>query len=339
MPLSQKGRDPKYMPVDVRDLDFTDISGVISDAQHGTKTTIPDAHHREWNWADEESWIKTIGLPFLPSNQKTSEYVFTTAYGVDVLYYDGKVYIYYRAGSPTEIYVRSSSDFVNFGPAKKVLSAGTGWEASLSEPHVFYDAYMTGPDKFRMYYRGSPLAEYANYVGLAYCSTPDGTFTKSPSNPLTIPDKFRYSGLTVFRFGDVLYGVYKYNLGDKTIHVALSSDGVNWSHWGEILALGSAGEWDDYILGAPISLFWNLGVWYILYAGRRSDTNFKIGMATSYSGFRLFDRYPLNPIIETYTTGNVFYGTLLKHERGFHIYYWEYGGYIRHIEIPSKMLT
>jgi len=57
MPLSQKGRDPTYMPVDVKDLDFTDISGVISDAQHGNKTTIPEAHHKPYWILVEEKEI------------------------------------------------------------------------------------------------------------------------------------------------------------------------------------------------------------------------------------------------------------------------------------------
>ena len=90
---------------------------------------------------------------------------------------------------------------------------------------------------------------------------------------------------------------------------------------GKILLKGSAGTWDSNKLDV-LSLYWNLGIWYICYSAADANLYFKAGMATSYDCFN-WSKYPLNPVIDGAELGQytgVYSPTMIMVEKDFIIY-------------------
>jgi len=314
-------------------LDSTlDHTGVITDAQHGNKTTIPDAHHRKWSWADEQGWIRLIRVPYGkfrkdvnwtnpilkrgPIGAWDDTYMFFPC----AIYRDKKFWVFYSGhdGSYYRIGVAYGSE---------------PWSLTKSAKNPIIDIYDDRAyccsvmfdevdNKWKMWFLGRVAG--VQRLCYAYADDPEGPWTIVGAVAST-PDNF-LSTQGIIRLGNMYWAPYKTNLADSPTYVMYSEDGDTWIEYGQILAKGAPGEWDDYLLGYNSS-FWNMGVFYTLYYGRNVDGTIKaIGLSTHWNGFETFFKNPLNPVLEQGPAGAwdataVDHPSLLMYEDKFYLYY------------------
>jgi hypothetical protein len=115
-------------------------------------------------------------------------------------------------------------------------------------------------------------------------------WTRYPGNPV-LPMQ---NGLVYLHSPSVLYDpvlkTYKMwfvsnSGGGNSISYAVSTDGINWSLYGDnpVLTVGPTGAWDGYSISGPCVIF--KGTTYIMYyAGSSTSSVASIGMATSSDG-------------------------------------------------------
>ncbi len=279
--------------------------------------------HREWNWADEQGWIRCLRLPLSDLKawgvRSSSNPILSPYTGGDrfddknvlqpcVVYYNGTYYLFYTgqrnsdsnyrlglatATDPEGPYSRYDGD----QDYQSLIDNDQSYDSQRAyQLSVIYDEYESSANKWKMWYTG--YNGTTKVLCYAYASSPMGPWTKSASNPLTLANYVQGSGVT--RLGSLYHMVYRDDSGG--IGVATSKDGVNWARYGTVLNKGGAGEWDENEIGY-CALFWNLGVWYLMYSGYdATDTKYRIGMATSSDGFN-FTKWPLNPIWDVGAAG------------------------------------
>lgn len=295
----------------------------------GIVMPFSDEGHREWGWADEQGWIKTFAIPYIPQEQTGAEVITKGDYVYighpSHLYINGTTYIYYSAYRSIvvpldiDVCVRSSTDFTSFGSETTLITkSGTGWRKdAVAFPRIIYDPYETDDNKkYKMFIQGYRKlnGSYESKLGLFYSSSPTGTFTEDANNPITFPN-FDDAGVTFLRLGNLYYAAYRNSV--YQIVVSTSPDLITWTYYGVILDKGAT--WDDTVL-THISIVWISGVWYLLYSGR--GTYYKIGIAMDTTGFGTFSKFTRNPVIKsTSATKHVMSPTLFQYERGFKLYY------------------
>jgi len=276
----------------------SDHSGAITDAQHGTKTSIPDAHHRKWSWADEQAWSKTFRIPLGLWKKSANNPLLTgtpaqwdagSIYMTSCAYRNGKTYLFYYAGSPLRIGVAYAADLE--GPFSKsvnnpILSPGaTGtWDAQMViYPKVIFDEV---DNKWKMWYEGRD-ASGVKKIGLATADDPEGPWTKDPSNPCTVPNYYG-GGFSVLRMGNRYYGLSNKD-ATWVLKAWTSDDGKTWVERGDVTAANN-----QYA-----TVWWNLGVWYLMYmdGNNVSPTYMTILMAYNWKGFGLFSEDPQTPVL------------------------------------------
>jgi hypothetical protein len=96
------------------------------------------------------------------------------------------------------------------------------------------------------------------------------------------------------------------NHADNTIHLFTGTDKIHYTDIGEVLPLGTAGQWDDAQIA---NMFvWHEGAnWYMLYEADRSTGGWKIGLATASDPAGPWTKYASNPVLTvpiTYGCGN-----------------------------------
>lgn len=303
-----------------------------------------DDHHRAFNWADEQGWIRVLRLPFSreddwtrsPANPVLNVGFFPDwdQHGVQspAMIITDRNYLFYsniKAAhdmTPTAIGIAYCNKGDMDGPFRRytgnpIVTTGSGknreigrglspiWDEidqrwklwyhtrdSVAGRRIFY-AYRDDPD---------PLGAWVDY-GAVY----DPTYTLA-------------AGCGVLRFGNLYYMLTTRTAAEGGgLRVATSPDGLSWTDWGEVLNV-TVGEWDATWV-AYASVFWNLGVWYIVYTGW-DGTSQRIGLATSYSGFRTFDKWPFNPTFHeaggsAWDGARVLQGSFLQYEDTFYMYY------------------
>jgi len=336
-------------------LDSTlDHSGVITDAQHGTKTTIPDAHHRKWSWADEQGWNREIVVPLTGKRMspgggggggwtRIGQVLGLGASGTwDALHVEpasalkvgNEIFLYYTGRNSTGTYrcglatsVDPKGTFTRYAgnPIIDLGGAGAPDEVCAACPTVVYDR---AENIFKLWYIGASAAWANRY--LCYATSNDGkSWTKrSPPNVYTFPGSPSTDwGPVVIKVGKYYFCGYRDGTSGN-IYLLASNDGINWTNEGSILSLGSAGQWDDTNLNY-IGLFWNLGIWYLTYTGRNSAGNSGVGMATSVDGFN-FTKWRYNPIYYNSASGfdsqRVYWAILLMIDDVFYMYYGGFNG-------------
>jgi len=307
---------------------------------------VRDAHFRKWAWADEQGWIKYTRLPF------TKQAGWTKYPGNPIFEGSGVAGAFDRYGASYPNVIRLGGYYYLFyggveeltGIPKYGLRIGvarskdgiTGWERYAGNPilepvagtwesvyvrinSVYYDEEA---DRLKLFYQGYDGTLVC--VGYAYRDGKDpfGTWTKYPGNPV-IKEATHRTCPGILRFCHLRYLTVTPSTRDQFM-VYTSVDDINWEYWGAILSKGAAGEWDDVVIDF-LSTFWNLGVWYCIYSGY-DGANWRIGMATSYSGFRTFDKWPYNPVLDLGATGewderSVLSSILLMIENEFRMYY------------------
>ena len=165
-----------------------------------------------------------------------------------------------------------------------------------------------------------------------------GTFTvvtaAAPLLDVGANTKFDDTGVTfnsVAQKADLTYHAY-YQGEDSTDHVggfglATSADGTTWARHSTdpIFTVGTAGQWDDFAIGAPVA--WREGAsWYMIYSGNREvGTTMKLGLATSSDGIT-WARSGSNPVLAgtaaTWDAGGIIATSIIKVGSTYHLFYW-----------------
>lgn len=277
--------------------------------------------HRKWSWADEQGWVGVISLPYSTSDGWTKyagSPILDASRSGDwenewvqhgcVVRKDGVYYLFYHgwrvhgakadpsvnpnqgiglatSSLPTGPYTRDPNN-----PLVLCGALGAWDDYDIGNPVVIYDGI---DDKWKMWYRARPTSGLTHELGYATADSPEGPWTKSGSNPVWDGGVYGVGlGHTVLRIGNLFYMFYPISAMDR-IRVATSSDGIAWTDWGQVLATGSGWESADV---RYVGVLFNQGVWNMFYSGY-DGSNFQIGLATSYSAFRTFDKWPLNPVL------------------------------------------
>lgn len=307
-------------------------------------------NHRKWSWADEPGWVGSLPLPYCKSNgwtKHSSSPILSPSGSGDwenaynehssVVRINGTYNLFFHGWRENGLKVDPNDDpnqgfglataSSPEGPYTKhasnpllVCGATGAWDAEgISNLVVIYDKTAV---KWKMWYRGRDTSIGTNYIGYATADAPEGPWTKYGSNPVWGGGGNGIGfGQNVVRFGNLFYMMYPPS-AQTSIRVAISSDGIAWADWGQVLSV-SAG-WDATQVRYA-ALFLNMGVWYLFYTGLDSS-NLKIGLASSFSGFRTFDKWPFNPVLSIGTGGqfndnHVFAPWLLMVEDKFWMWY------------------
>ncbi len=303
--------------------------------------------HREWKWADEQSWDRVIVIPVQgrpatdganPSGGWTKsannpildlgasgkfdeQYVdFPCVIRVGDTYYlyytghrvsDGKQQIgLATATDPYDAFTRYSTD-----PVIALGGSGDPDENMVRIPSVIYDPVA---DKFICWYEGRKPGE----IFLCRATSDDGkSWTKdSPANVLSFGTT--YKSPSVIKVGKFYHCAAVDNNYD--MYLWTSNDGINWTFYGKILDRGSAGQWDEDRTLFP-AIFWNLGIWYLFYVGRDSSNITRVGMALSTTGWS-FTKHIANPVLSMGSSGQwdetrIGKASVLMVERTFYLWY------------------
>jgi hypothetical protein len=246
-----------------------------------------------------------------------------------VLYLDnsGEYWVYfaggntYRAiglaiGSNLKSALTEITDGIN--GTSRVLESGSGFEAGgVSFPSVIYDPLETDSGKrFKMLYTGRTSGGAYEDIGYAYSS--DGkSWTKYSGNPV-IDETWNCTGPALMRLGSIYYCVYR-RVDTNDIRLAYSGDMVNWTDWGNIISLGSAGEWDDARIQYPTTYF-DQGTFYLVYSGNQAGGNVKMGLALSNKFFETWQKLPYNPVLQE-TNADTCSGCIIRIEEEFLMVY------------------
>lgn len=321
----------------------------------------PMVTHRKWSWSDEQGWIGSYRVPVGAPVKYGGNPIFTdpnssppTVTGKSIIRQpwladDGKVYPYwlFYCGKTTdkELFVCHSPDGITWtvGNGGVAIITGNGpgaWRGALMNGiSAIYD---DSDSTWKMWINGRRAGPvYA--VGYASAPHPEGPWTDSGQlfdsvgYPFLVAD-----GIGVLKLGNLYYmGVnYQETVGppaERTIWAFLGTDETTFTEWGRIVDLGAVDEWDD-VQVKQFCMFWNQGVWYCWYAGDNGNGLLDIGLATSYSGFRTFDKYPLNPVMVrganlTWDDADVIMPFVIQVEDTFWMYYTGFDGQERDLGI------
>jgi len=332
----------------IDELSIDTLAGVITDAQHGTKKTIPDVHHRKWSWADEQGFHRRFVLPFADRYNWTKKgsvfaggpdgawdedgahqgcmvkhgdyyYLFYTGRGVGNLNYNGIGVA--RSTNPAGPFTR-----LNEGQPIIERVAGT-WRDGVGTPSVIYDDYETDAlKKWKMWFLGTNPGFSLCTVGYSYAENPDGPW----STPVQVITAYDMISVSATKFGKLYYAVVGKD-ADKQLYLWVSKNpNADWVEIGNVLAKGAAGTWDDTLLNY-ITISYILGVYYCFYSGY-DGTNYRIGMSFSPTAclsadtLTRFLKYVRNPVLDVGAPGefdetHVFCPSVMQVEDTFYMWY------------------
>lgn len=302
--------------------------------------------HREWGWADEQTWSRLYHIPMGkgvgPSawtRQNSGDPVLSPTVAAwdsksvsypSVVKIGSTYYMAYTGESPTansqRIGIAKSTDKINWtksGDNPIITVSVSGWkDQRVNAPNLVVD-YVD--NLLKMWYWGQDTGGASYGIGYAYCSLDNdpmvgANWTDYASNPVI---SNVYNPYGVLRLGGAYYMMVN---GGNCLDLYVSGDGLSWTKVDTVINLGSAGAWDDTYINYA-TLFWNIGVFYLLYAGWH--TAYQIGMAvssgdgTTYK--KLFNDLG-NPVFTKGASGkfdqtHVFSPTLIMEDKSFWMWY------------------
>lgn len=176
---------------------------------------------------------------------------------------------------------RQNSVWTEYG-ANPILSPGSSgsWEdQQVRGPCLVWDG-----SQFRLYYDAYDGTNFR--VGLAtFPSWPPASVTRHASNPLIGAGTGVLDTSTIVAFAAVLYEptdtgkewkmwveVGPTSLGAGTIYYLHSTDGISWTSFGEVIAKGAGGTWNDEGV-SPGAICKEAGTYYLFVQGRQGTTN------------------------------------------------------------------
>lgn len=302
--------------------------------------SIRDAHFRKWGWSDEPAWLGQFYLPFTDQTSlPVGSVVLDVSAGkfdsndlrhvhvrrVDDYYYliyDGYDGTYWQTGIARS--KKPDSGFTKLNSGDPILVHGGVGDPDQHRawiPSLLYDEFETDPAKrWKIYYVGFLVS--AGTMLWAYNSVPDTPFTKAGAvSGLSNPSRW---GQAVNRFGKLYVNCYSSGgPGTYAFRVAVSNNPASFTDICQLITLGSAGQWDDYFVGFA-SLFWNLGVAYLIYLGHNEAvTTEGLGLATTWGlPLRALEKFQRNPIYqEGGSIDSVQSGCMLQVEKKFWIWH------------------
>jgi hypothetical protein len=257
---------------------------------------LPDQHHRQWGWADEQTWSKLYHIPlafgsgcFTKLNGGNPVLVGSASWETNVAHpsvvklgnYYYLAYVGWSAGGASQIGIARSTDKINWTKSSDnpIIRNDQTWKAN----GIAYMSMMIDRKwgYFIIFYDGRDSVPNRR-LGYATCPV--------TSDPLVRANWTDYSGNPVYDLGaNSCYGAFGAmklggayylivgNLSTSVLRLILSPNRNNWTLYGDVDTLGASGSWDDYGHAYP-TCFWNLGVFYLVYAGQRSTTKYQFGL-------------------------------------------------------------
>jgi predicted GH43/DUF377 family glycosyl hydrolase len=164
---------------------------------------------------------------------------------------------------------------------------------------------------YKMWYSSYLNSTSPGYIG--YATSPDGiNWTKYAGNPIFGPGTAAWeqggpdacSVMPVQGGYKIWYDAYDTSWLQSQIGYATSVDGIVWVRdtvRNPILPLGSTGLWDGATIGVPrvlrIPIVNSSDVYFMWFAGTRSDGRSKSGLAMSPDGITNWTKSPRNPVL------------------------------------------
>jgi hypothetical protein len=227
----------------------------------------------------------------------------------------------------------SSSQYSNWynNPSPDAGWTGVTTTSCINSDPLFYSISQMNSD-FLGLLTSSPCINTAEdgtnmgalFGGLTAWSDPVINFTKFVNNPVLVPstppatDAGYVSHACVRKAPDGTYKMW-YTAAEtlisypRRIHLATSSDGINWTKQGYVLDQGASGTWDQYqvhmatVLWDPNTSLWKM--WYVGHGSGSGAPNYygwqEIGYATSPNG-TTWTKYAGNPVFASPHDSNAF---------------------------------
>jgi len=294
-------------------LDLASIAGTLTDSQHGTKTGIPDAHHRKWSWADEQGWNRHFILPhaFQRGWTKVGKMFGIGAAGEwdaggvshPCVIKIGDTYYIYHSGmdggfwNGVGVYITTNPE----NPASYV-DKGQIWTKPAGVDHaaipsVIYDVYETDPSKVYKGWFWTYDGTYGHRLWHTYSDDPITGW----ATPIAVY-KLLGIGCVCMKWGKLYVGVGPDGNNDLHIYISRAPDS-GWVDLGVKLTRGGVGAWDEQMVRYA-AIQYILGCYYVFYTGMDAvGTNWDgIGMASdaSYAGLGSYNKFTgnkYNPIL------------------------------------------
>jgi len=336
--------------IDMGENDITNITFTDTSKLNSTEIFINELEveaHRKWSWADEMSWTRSIFIPYSYGGwvHKGSALTRNTTAGTwddydiqmpFVILHNGTYYLYYAGRSANDwataqIGLATSTDSLNFirhfHPSNNgLIIPPMGDFDAITFPSVIYDEYETNQTK-KWKMSVNHLLGSDNTPALYVSSNGTTWFFEQNITGLT---NFLES-ICLFRIGNAYFMFYESS--NNVIRLSVARDnsthtiGVPYNH-GVVIDKGGSGTWNEDRVLLP-GLFWNSGVWYIIYTGvdtsaSPNQNRYQLGMATSNTGFNFTD-IPMNPVLgnSTVVDGTIAFiagSALMMKENEFFLY-------------------
>jgi predicted GH43/DUF377 family glycosyl hydrolase len=223
---------------------------------------------------------------------------------------DTTFYLYYGFDAPSGV-MDATWNLTKYA-SNPVLAVGAGgaWDDFWAVIHSIWKEGST----YYGYYNGRQSGT-AMQIGLA-TSTDGITWTKNGGNPVLAFgaagkwDDAVVGSPLVWKEDSTWYMLFNGARAGGVAHIGLatSSDGIAWTRYdanNPVMAAGSAGAWDDFLLSPGTLMLKEENVYYLYYEGSASSDQAtrQIGLATS-SDLHTWTRSGNNPIITPVGSGN-----------------------------------
>jgi predicted GH43/DUF377 family glycosyl hydrolase len=228
------------------------------------------------------------------------------------------------ASSPGQLRLASTvSPWVKLA-SNPILGPAVGWEADwVDSPSVLYEAGV-----YKMWYQGC----VGQLCGIGYATSADGiAWTRFAGNPVLTPNATSWDQTlgvpTVIHDGNA-YRMWYTGNGPSAIRIgyATSTDGMNWTKYGDAPAFWGNFGWDSGAVSTPFVLKVD-GTFVLYFSGQPGNYAYGIGRATSVDGFN-WTEDPANPLMlpsDAWEESRIHPASILVGPSGYDLYYT--GGY------------
>ncbi|MBI5546631.1 MAG: DUF11 domain-containing protein [Deltaproteobacteria bacterium] len=252
-----------------------------------------------------QTWVRHAGNPLVADPGSV---------GPSVVVVGGTYYMFltYRAVSPREVQLRTSTDGLTWGAPTTVLQHGGSGD--WDEGAVEVDCVMWEGSVYKMWYSGINGAR--TLQGIGYATSPDGsTWTKYAGNPVLTPGasadwdaEFVRESTVVFNHGTYhMWYAATSSFPAFSIGYATSPDGLMWTKYaGNPVLTPTPGGFDDAMAYAPRVVHYG-GTYHLWYSGGDGWQNdrYVIGYASSCDTDGVnWTKDPNNPVLDLGAPGS-----------------------------------
>lgn len=279
----------------------------------------------------EIKFCKSAGNPIIPRKYNTFHSIHVA--NPDIIEMGEKYFMYFR-GQDKEACDQLGLAFCeknnfdgihwNFHPANPIIRVDQTQD-TFDNQHILDPAAIKTDGKVYLYYAGHSK-ERKFGIGLAISE--DGiVFKKYSDKPLVAG---ALSPEIVF-YNDSFYLFYSRlcENGNLDIYVCRSIDGINFNTKDEVKVFSPTGNKNDFdgFSISTVRIFKENGYFYMIYGGcdKYFDYPKAFGLARSKDLIK-WERYPKNPVLSRgeegdWDEGAVWFGTTIKHNGAFHLFY------------------